>query len=185
MDSPPLRPRIEIVPYDSRWPAMFEAEAGRLREALGSVARRIDHHGSTSVPGLAAKRVIDIQVSVAALQPIARYAGPLHALSYTHVPHPDDAFAPFFHRPAGWPHTHHVHVVQHGGGEERRTLAFRDYLRDHADVAREYERLKRRLAGDLGAAQSPETYAEAKTDFIEAVVAVALKSGYPFEGGST
>jgi GrpB-like predicted nucleotidyltransferase (UPF0157 family) len=185
MDTPRRRPRIEIVPYDGRWPAMFEVEAGRLREGLGLVARRIDHHGSTSVPGLAAKPVIDIQISVASLQPMALYGEPLLSLGYTHVPHADDAFAPFFHRPAGWPHTHHVHVVRHGGDEERRTLAFRDYLRDEAEVAREYEALKRRLAGEPGLADSPETYAKAKTDFIESVIAAALKSGYPFGGGST
>jgi len=62
------------------------------------------------------------------------------------VPHPDDAFCPYFHRPSAWPHTHHVHVVAPGGTEERRTLAFRDYLRGHPEVAREYERLKRGLA---------------------------------------
>src|SRR5262249_53412405 len=69
---------------------------------------------------------------------------------------------PFFHRPAAWPHTHHVHVVEAGGEEERRTLAFRDYLRAHPEVAREYAELKMRLArgfrgGDLPArAGSPQ-----------------------------
>jgi GrpB-like predicted nucleotidyltransferase (UPF0157 family) len=61
---------IEIVAYDPGWPAAFEAEAVRLRAALGTLALRIDHHGSTSVPGLGAKPIIDIQVSVAALQPL-------------------------------------------------------------------------------------------------------------------
>jgi GrpB-like predicted nucleotidyltransferase (UPF0157 family) len=181
----PSRPKsIEIVAYDAHWPAMFEAEAARIRTALGPLALRIDHHGSTAVPGLAAKPVIDIQISVAALQPMPPYAGPLESLGYTHVPHPDDSFAPFFHRPAGWPHTHHVHVVQAGGPEERRTLAFRDYLRHHADVAREYERLKRRLAAEHPDPESGEAYARAKTDFVERVVASALASGYSVEGGA-
>ena len=61
---------IEIVAYDPGWPAAFEAEAVRLRAALGALALRIDHNGSTSVPGLGAKPIIDIQVSVAALQPL-------------------------------------------------------------------------------------------------------------------
>ena len=65
------RTPIELVPYDSRWPAAFEEEAVCLRDALGPLAVRIDHNGSTAVPGLAAKPVIDIQVSVAALQPMA------------------------------------------------------------------------------------------------------------------
>src|SRR5947209_13255704 len=112
-----------VVPYDSAWPAAFERERERLRPALGPLALRIEHNGSTAVPGLAAKPIIDIQVSVARLRPMAAYAAPLETIGYTHVPHPDDAFCPFFHRPGGWPHTHHVHVVESGGEEERRTLA--------------------------------------------------------------
>ncbi len=169
-----------VVPYDPAWPVMFEAEAGRVRTALGQIALRVDHHGSTSIPGLGAKPIIDIQVSVAALQPVAAYGERLEAIGYLHVPHPDDAFAPFFHQPAHWPHSHHIHVVQAGGAEERRTLAFRDYLRDHAAVAREYEQLKQSLARQLGAMthESREAYARAKTEFIERVVAIALRSGY-------
>src|SRR5258708_2331009 len=117
--------RLKIVPSDPGWPAAFEAEAVRLRHAFGALALRIDHHGSTSVPGLGAKPIIDIQVSVAALQPLATYGERLKALGYVHVPHPDDAWCPFFHRPIQWPHSHHVHLVQRGGREERRTLAFR------------------------------------------------------------
>jgi len=166
----------DVVPYDPNWPVMFEEEALRLRRALGQLAVRIDHHGSTAVPGLSAKPVIDIQVGVANLQPLEAYGRPLEMLGYIHVVHPDDAFCPFFHRPAGWPHTHHVHVVQAGGNEERRTLAFRDYLRHHADMAREYERLKYQLMTELQPADaaSREAYAAAKTDFIERVVALAL-----------
>jgi GrpB-like predicted nucleotidyltransferase (UPF0157 family) len=174
---------LEVVPYDPGWPAAFEAEAVRFRTALGTLALRIDHHGSTSIPGLGAKPIIDIQVSVAALQPIAAYGARLQAIGYVHVPHPDDSFCPFFHRPLHWPHTHHVHVVEAGGAEERRTLTFRDYLRDHAAAAREYEHLKQDLAMQLAVSnrESREAYARAKTDFIERVVAMALHSGYPRE----
>lgn len=168
----------DLVPYDPHWPAMFEEEARRLQRALGHLAVRIDHHGSTAVPGLSAKPVIDIQVSVANLQPLDAYLRPLETLGYTHLVHPDDAFCPFFHRPAGWPHTHHVHVVQAGGNEERRTLAFRNYLRHHDAVAREYERLKYRVMTELQPtdAASREAYATAKTDFVERVVALALSA---------
>jgi GrpB-like predicted nucleotidyltransferase (UPF0157 family) len=95
-----------------------------------------------------------------------------------HLPHPDDAFCPFFHRPSGWPHTHHVHVVQAGGEEERRTLGFRDYLRTHDAVAHEYEQLKQRLMAELRPHDnaSREAYAMGKTEFVERVVAAALAS---------
>ena len=66
--------RIEIVAYDTGWPAAFEAEAARLRAALQGLALRIDHHGSTAIPGLGAKPIIDIQISVATLQPLSMYA---------------------------------------------------------------------------------------------------------------
>ncbi len=172
---------IEIASYDSDWPQQFEAEAARIRAALGATALRIDHNGSTSIPGMRAKPVIDIQISVATLQPLATFGDTLAAIGYHHVPHPDDAFCPFFHRPADWPHTHHVHVVEHGGIEERRTLAFRDYLRDHDAAAREYERIKIELAGRLVGAdhESRESYARAKSAFIERIVDRALEGGYP------
>jgi GrpB-like predicted nucleotidyltransferase (UPF0157 family) len=173
--------RIEIVPYDPGWPALFEAEAARLRAGLETLALRIDHHGSTAIPGLGAKPIIDIQISVATLRPLSAYGANLEAMGYSHVPHPDDSFCPFFHRPIGWPHSHHVHVVERGGPEEGRTLAFRDYLRDHADVVREYEDLKRTVAAHILTADrvSQERYAAGKTAFIERVVALAIKEGYP------
>jgi GrpB-like predicted nucleotidyltransferase (UPF0157 family) len=172
---------IEIAPYDPGWPVAFEAEATHLRAGLKTLALRIDHHGSTAIPGLAAKPIIDIQVSVAVLHPLSTYQATLEALGYVHVPHADDSFCPFFHRPGRWPHTHHVHVVERGGREERRTLAFRDYLRDHPDMAREYEDLKRAVAAKIVAAdpESQERYAAGKTDFIERIVGVAVATGYP------
>ena len=163
---------MRVVPYDPAWPEQFALERDRLAAALGATAVRIDHNGSTAVPGLAAKPVIDIQIAVARLHPMAAYAPALASLGYTHVPHEDDAFCPFFHRPAAWPHTHHVHVVQAGGEEERRTLAFRDYLRAHADAAREYAALKQRLAREFSGEDfaSREGYAAAKSAFVEAIL---------------
>jgi GrpB-like predicted nucleotidyltransferase (UPF0157 family) len=172
---------LEVVPYDPGWPAAFEAEAMRIRAVLGTLALRIDHNGSTSVPGLAAKPVIDIQVSVAALVPLDRYGLPLQSVGYVHVPHADDAFCPFFHRPPTWPHSHHVHVVKAGDPEERRTLAFRDYLRAHPEAAAEYTQLKRALAPQFSAVSfgARQAYADAKTEFIERIIAAAFKQGYP------
>ena len=117
------------------------------------------------------------------IKSIEAYACRLKAFGYVHVPHPDDAFCPFFHRPTAWPHTHNVHVVQARGGEERRTLAFRDYLREHEPAAREYEDLKSRLAAQFKARDfsSRQAYADAKGDFITRIVERALGEGYPRE----
>ena len=172
---------LEIVPYDPKWPIAFAVERDRIAAGLGALALRIDHNGSTAVPGLPAKPIIDIQVSVRSLQPTEAFAIRLTQLGYVHVPHPDDSFCPFFHRPAAWPHTHHVHVVEAGGAEERRTLAFRDYLREHPVEARQYEELKRRLAPQYSAAEfsSRQAYADAKTAFVISVTERALAVGYP------
>ena len=97
--------QVELSEYDPKWASMFDAEASRIREALGSFAKRIEHVGSTSVPGLAAKPVIDIQISVEKLHPMDPYKVLLEQIGYTHVPHPDDAVYPFLHRPEIWPHT--------------------------------------------------------------------------------
>ena len=173
--------RLHISSYDPRWVGEFEVEQGRIAHVLGELAHRTEHNGSTAVPGLEAKPIIDIQVSVGKLRPIRLYAEPLAALGYVHVPHADDAFCPFFHRPRKWPHTHHVHVVESGGEEERRTLAFRDFLREHSDVAREYATLKKQLAAvaDAMDANAREGYANAKGEFIDRVVQIALRAGYP------
>lgn len=131
--------------------------------------------------GLAAKSVIDMQISVRELHPMTPYLLPLERLGYTHVPHPDDRVYPLFHRPATWPHSHHIHVCELGGPEERRHLAFRDYLRDHSEIARSYEQVKRDLAGRFSAAsfESRNAYADAKSAFIDPVVRRALTAGYP------
>jgi GrpB-like predicted nucleotidyltransferase (UPF0157 family) len=175
------REPLLLVPYDPRWSADFDVERDRLQAAMGSLAVRIDHHGSTSVPGLAAKPIIDIQISVRSLVPLSAYAAPLEQLGYTHKPHPDDAWCPYFFKPASKPHTHHVHVVEAGGKPERRTLAFRDFLREHGDAARAYEQLKRELAAayERGDLRTIDEYANAKTAFVEATFSAALAAGYP------
>lgn len=150
-----------------------------MAAALDGVALRIDHHGSTAVPGLAAKPIIDIQVSVEDVGRFASYARPLAALGYQHVPHEDDARCPFFHRPGRWPHTHHVHVVQSGSTEERDTLAFRDYLRSNRDAAAAYAALKRSLSRLLDAGpEGREEYARRKTDFVTRALEAATAAGH-------
>ncbi len=158
---------ILICDYDPTWPAQFAAEERRLWDALGTLAVRIDHVGSTAVPGLAAKAVIDIQVSVARVEPVAEYRTALERVGYTYATVP----FPYFHRPAGWPHTHHVHLREAGSPEARRTVAFRDWLRCHPEDREAYEALKRRLASDADehTAEGRFGYSEAKTEFIRAI----------------
>jgi GrpB-like predicted nucleotidyltransferase (UPF0157 family) len=148
---------IEIVPYDETWPDQFREIAEVLRTALDDTALRIDHIGSTSVPGLAAKDVIDVQVAVAALDgpAIARL---LRSSGYTlrdeinhdHVP-PGGTTDPaewkklYFRAPEGQRATH-LHVRQHGRANQRYALLFRDYLRANPDAAETYRQIKVALA---------------------------------------
>jgi GrpB-like predicted nucleotidyltransferase (UPF0157 family) len=107
-------PAVRVVDADPTWPARFAAEAAQIRAALGPVALRVDHVGSTAVPGLAAKPIIDIQVSVARLQPMDSYRPALERLGYRYTPYPDpDGVVryPFFGRPPTRPRAFHVHVT--------------------------------------------------------------------------
>lgn len=169
---------ITLLPYDPEWPEAFAMEATVLRQALGERALRIEHVGSTSVPGLAAKPVVDIQVSVRGISDLADLAAGLAAAGYVRVPLGDfDSVYPFFQKPAGWPARFHVHLCENGGEQERRHLAFRDHLRRHPAVAEEYLALKHRLAGRFSGEtlESREQYSLAKSGFVEGVLAQALR----------
>ena len=169
MSAPSAGDEVVITEYDSRWPAAYEREKALICQALGDLILDIQHVGSTAVPGLVAKPVIDILVAVAHFEAVEGYARRLSPLGYQHISHPDDAVRLFFRK--GTPRTHHLHIVEYGTAEHRRHLLFRDYLRLHGDTARAYARLKWELASRF-AANRP-MYTESKTDFVHSVVAMA------------
>src|SRR5689334_21356938 len=105
-------PAIRIVDYDPTWPALAAAELRRIKEAIGEAAVRVEHMGSTAVPGLAAKPIIDLQLSVDALKPRERYVEPLQELGYLFVPAPESPGRHFFAKPPERPRTHHLHVCE-------------------------------------------------------------------------
>lgn len=143
-----LDPAVRIAePAEAAWAAEFEREAAAIRAALGPLAVGVDHVGSTAVPGLAGKPVVDIQVAVAALEPVEAWAAPLQALGYLLAFDPESPDFHFLGKPAARPRRFHVHVCLAGSAHERRHLAVRDYLRAHPAEARAYEALKRDLVG--------------------------------------
>jgi len=175
---------VVISEYDANWTVLFKEEAYRLHSAFGSSALRVEHVGSTSVPGLAAKPVIDIQVSVASLAPRGRYMDVMATLGYRHAALGDfDLVYPFFRKPAELPSTHHVHLCEAGGEQEWKHLAFRDYLRTHAQTAQEYAALKCELARkhDASTLQAMEAYSLAKSEFVAGVLRAARAAG---DGGA-
>jgi len=164
------RDPIEIVDYDPGWPERFESLAEQIRGAIGEVAHRIEHIGSTSVTGLAAKPVIDILVSVRSFDPLEAYGEALERLGFAFRPD-DQPQHRFFFDAANHPRTVHVHVCEAGSESERRHLLFREYLRSHPDVAEEYARRKRDLAGRYR--DDRKSYAEGKDPFVESAMRAA------------
>jgi GrpB-like predicted nucleotidyltransferase (UPF0157 family) len=159
---PRERQPVEVVVYDQGWPERFETWRGRLADLLGPVVLRIEHVGSTSVPGLAAKPVVDIQVSVADLGDEDRYV-PMCEAAGLQFRLRDDEHR-YFQPPPGQPRNVHVHVCQQGSKWERVHLLFRDYLRFSADAREAYAGAKREAARLWG--NDRPAYTEAKTDVI-------------------
>jgi GrpB-like predicted nucleotidyltransferase (UPF0157 family) len=161
---------IRVVPYDSAWPLKFARQAAQLRDALGPVALRIDHIGSTAIPQLAAKPVIDIQISVADFEPLDAYRARLERLGYVFRADNPERTKRYFREPLGQRRTH-IHVRRAGSFSEQFALLFRDFMRVHPDVAAEYADLKitlaERYSGDRTA------YTDAKGPFIWTVIAQA------------
>src|SRR5215217_1771587 len=154
---------VTIAPYDPTWPELFLAYAQAFREALGGTAQRIDHIGSTAIPGLAAKPIIDIQISVAAFEPLDAYRVPLEGLGYVLRAANPERTKRYFREAPGQRRTH-IHVRRAGSWAEQFALLFRDYLRAHPADARAYATLKYRLAEQYRDAR--HTYSDAKTPFI-------------------
>lgn len=166
---------IQVVPYDPCWPAAFEAERMLLAEALRPwLTGAIEHIGSTAVPGLAAKPVIDLMAPVASLAGAMGVIDALRPLDYLHHPYKPQEMH-WFCKPSPAHRTHHLHVVELGGSAWQQRLALRDALRQDAALAGRYAQLKRSLAR-----QHPldrEAYTQAKAPFIAAVLAGGRDGG--------
>ena len=136
---------IEVVDGSPEWIGKFRAFAGLIRKALGPFALRIDHIGSTAIDGLAAKPVIDIQISVEAIAPAEGLIRMMAGIGCVWRPENPHLTKLYFREPAGYERTH-IHMRQHGGWHEQMALLFRDYLRTHPDERAPYTDLKRSLA---------------------------------------
>jgi GrpB-like predicted nucleotidyltransferase (UPF0157 family) len=153
-----------VQPYDPDWPSTFRDLGSTLRDALGPVAIRIDHIGSTSIPGLAAKPIIDIQVSVTEFDPMEPYRTPLEGLGFQYRDKNPELTKRYFKEPDRSEERTHIHVRRAGSFSEQFPLLFREYMRCHSDAAVEYAELKQRLAEQFR--EDRLAYTEAKTDFI-------------------
>ena len=171
---------VAIVPYDFRWPEKFEQERLHLLACLPpDSVRRIEHFGSTAVPGLSAKPIVDILVEVKSLEDTQEKIVPiLEAQGYDYFWRPSwggdtpPFYAWFIKRDARGKRTHHIHKVEADFSHWDRLL-FRDYLIAHPDVARDYSELKEKLA--VAYHNDRPAYTDAKTDFVVAITEKAKK----------
>ncbi|THB81714.1 MAG: GrpB family protein [Desulfobacteraceae bacterium] len=170
-----VKERVDVVPYNPAWPGMFEQERHHLRSCLPQdLVGRIEHFGSTAVPGLAAKPIIDMLVEVASLDRAREIIAPiLEAQGYDYFwrpSHGDDTppfYAWFIKRDERGSRTHHIHMVE-SDFEHWNRLRFRDYLINHPDAAQEYAELKMALSKTHR--QDRVAYTRAKTRFINTIM---------------
>jgi len=168
------------VPYDPAWPELFLREKAHLLSCLPpDLIKRIEHFGSTAVPGLAAKPIIDILVEVTDLEATKEHIVPvleLQQYEYFWRPTHGDDGPPYYewfvkrHHVTG-ARTHHIHIVERRFVEHWERLRFRDYLVQHPATAKEYEALKRQLAAAYP--NDRIAYTLGKTDFINKVARLA------------
>jgi GrpB-like predicted nucleotidyltransferase (UPF0157 family) len=160
---------VKLEPHTKQWQQLFAEEAARIREAVGEYVLAIEHVGSTSIGGIAAKPIIDMAVSVKKLAEGERCVAPLENIGYEY--RGEHGIAGRFYFVKGEPRTHHLHMVLATSDFWRSHLLFRDYLRAHPDTAKEYEDLKLELARKC--ANDRKAYQRGKSDFIENILRVA------------
>lgn len=167
----------KIVEYDPRWAAMYEEEQPNLLHALGPTVVAIEHFGSTAVPGLAAKPIIDIIVAVQSFDDLNAWIESLHKLGYEYIPEfeIDMPERRYFRKPAASSRearTHHLHIYRSDEFYRRPERIFRDYLRTHPEIAHQYAQMKRTVAAGVAEGHIAG-YTAAKTPFITAVLELA------------
>jgi GrpB-like predicted nucleotidyltransferase (UPF0157 family) len=154
---------ITVVAYDPAWPEIFRQLGAQLRAALGGVALRIDHIGSTAVPGLAAKPIVDVQISVVRLKPVEPFRSPLEAAGFRYRAANTERTKRYFRERPGQRRTH-IHVRRAGSFSEQFPLLFRDFLRADPAPALDYGQRKQALAARF--TNDRPGYLEAKLPII-------------------
>ena len=174
-----LSNEVVIVDYDPAWPGMFEKEKARLLAVAGTWMQDVQHVGSTAVPELAAKPIIDIMIAIYDLADVEKCIAPIESLGYGYMGEHGLPERHFFRKPAPdtWiGRTHHIHMVLKNSNQWTNQVNFRDYLRAHPETRQAYQDLKRDLAGQFG--NDRFAYTDAKQEFIFAAL---RQAGHPDE----
>jgi GrpB-like predicted nucleotidyltransferase (UPF0157 family) len=157
---------VRLVDYDARWPLLFADEARRIRGECGTLALKLEHVGGTSIPGMCAKPVLDIAAGRPSGASTGDYVAALERVGYAHRGESGLPGREFFRR--GQPRAYHLHLVEEGGPLWSDYIVFRDYLRAHTEVAREFADLKRVLAARF--AHDREAYTTAKGPQVQEIL---------------
>ena len=159
--------KVIVVPHNPNWPELFKAEAGRLAAVLGRELVATHHIGSTAIPGIKAKPILDFLIEVNNIERVDGLNDDMVELGY--VPRGEYGIPRrrFFTKDAGNTRTHHLHVFQTGNSEIERHLNFRDYMRAHPAEAQAYNRLKETLARKFP--EDIEGYIRGKDAFIKEI----------------
>ena len=160
---------VKLMPHSEVWHQLFAEEDARLRDAVGEHLVAVEHVGSTSICGLSAKPIIDVAVAVREIADVEKCIVPIEGIGYRYRGEHGIPGRHYFVK--GEPRTHHLHMVELDSDFWRSHLLFRDYLRQHSEVAEEYERLKNELAQKYE--ENREAYTEGKAAFIENVLRMA------------
>jgi GrpB-like predicted nucleotidyltransferase (UPF0157 family) len=163
---------VLVLDYDPNWPVVFQSLRKRIAETLGDMAAAIEHVGSTAVPNLAAKPIIDIDVLLASEAMLPAAIERLASLGYIHQGNLGVPEREAFLAPAGDP-LHHLYVCPPRSAEFRRHLAFRNYLRAHPQDAKVYGELKRALASQFR--EDRPGYVNAKGEYVEELTSRAIR----------
>ncbi|MCS5709315.1 GrpB family protein [Candidatus Berkiella cookevillensis] len=177
MNKPPAKDMIEFSDYHSEWSVMAMVEIALLKKNskdLTNIILHVEHVGSTAIPGIKAKPIIDLYVgvrSVAEAQPLISIIEQMGYQYWAENPNPNKMFFVKGMPPFGMGRTHHIHVVQYDSDYFKARVAFRDFLIQHPSYAREYEHLKITLAAKDNTDR--EAYTDAKSEFITKILRLA------------
>ncbi|RSL35421.1 GrpB family protein [Salibacterium salarium] len=168
-----IKPIVNISDYNPNWEKEFEYEKKRILDVLGDKVVGIEHIGSTSIKGLEAKPIIDIIVGVQDLDEVSNFVSPLSEIEYEYVPKFEFKDRKFFRKGLWGQGTCHLHLCEFNSSEWIEKLLFRDYLRLHPEVAKEYASLKKELATKYKFDR--QTYTKKKEPFIKTIIEKAGK----------
>ena len=166
------RGTVKVVPYQKEWAEEFEKERSRILSVRGDSVVAVEHIGSTSVPGLAAKPIIDIGVGIKRLKDADKLIKPLSKIGYKFYKEFQKQRL-FVAKGTDDSRTHYLHIMRHGGSKWKNDQIFRDYLRSHPKEVERYAKLKKRLAKKYP--NDRQAYSDGKREFIDTLVEKALR----------